>query len=94
MPCLQLLEEITNLLVKSSTVRWYEVEVDAVMRSANAIVFNENMVSRLSAIYASCTFALANPCHHESVPRASCSRAVLVVQNLEEQLFILKVMIG
>ena len=60
MVCLQVLEEIFNLLEESSTVRWYEVGVDAVMRSANAFVFNENMASRLSAIHASCTFALAN----------------------------------
>ena len=60
MACLQVLEEIFNLLEESSTVRWYEVGIDAVMRSASAIVFNENMVSRLSAIHASCTFALGN----------------------------------
>jgi hypothetical protein len=91
MACLQVLEEIFKLLEGSSTVRWYEVGVDAILRSANKIVFNQNMVGRLSAIHAYCALSLANQVVMSQLRARGVRGSLPVVLNLEEQLFILKV---
>jgi Family of unknown function (DUF6535) len=95
MTCLNVLEKIFTLFEGFSTVRWYKVGVDVILRSLNQIVLNQNMVGRPSAIHAG-TLGLANyfiisQFRARAAPVKAASRDLPAVDNLEEQLFILKV---
>jgi hypothetical protein len=93
MTCLKLMEKVFRFLEGSLSVRWYEVGVDAILRSANEIVSNRNMTGRPSAIHAYCALGLVN---HVVISQFR-ARAALghhdlpAVHSLEEHLFILKV---
>jgi hypothetical protein len=90
MACLQALEEIFQLLEGSSTVRWYEVGVDTILPSVEDIRCTSEMVSYLSISHACCTSSLARHVVISQFHARAIQGCLPIVQNLEEQLFILK----
>jgi hypothetical protein len=90
MTCLEVLEEIFKLLEGSSTVRWYEVGVDTILVSVNDIRLSSKMVSSLSLSHACCTICLGQHVAISQFHARAMQGRLPVVQNLEEQLFILK----
>ena len=90
MACLQVLAEIFKLLEGSSTVRWYEVGIDTILRSVNNIRCSIKMVSSFSMTHACCTMSLAQHVVISQFHARAIQGRLPVVQNLKEQLFILK----
>ena len=89
MACLDVLDEIFKLLEGSSTVRWYEVGTDAVLFSLSKVANNFSMVGCASAIRASCALGLGSHIVMSQFRARAVQGHLPIVQNREEQVFIL-----
>jgi hypothetical protein len=91
MTSLQALNQVFTLLEGSTTVRWYEVGMDAVLDSASVVTFSGAPAGDLSAIHACCVLGIINHVVIDQLRLRDAEGQQLTAQNLEEQLFILKV---